>query len=71
MVTITLGEQEKIPQLSEKEAWLYQNEEALTKVLQGLTEAHRGEFSETTPDIEGNLEWLEDVDDDPDEWIDC
>ncbi len=59
---------EKVP---EKEAWLYQNTEALTKVIQGLKEARQGQFSELPPDIDADLEWLEDVDDDPDEWIDC
>jgi len=39
------------------------------KLNQGLAEVSQGEFSESTPDIEANLKWLEDVDDDPDEWL--
>ena len=71
MVIKTLGMKEQLVQVPEKEAWLYRNEEALSKVRQGLAEARRGEFSQSKPDIEANLEWLEDVDNDPDQWIDC
>lgn len=57
--------------IPEKEAWLYKNETALNQVRRGLEQARRGEFSESVPDIKADLDWLDDVDDDPDEWIDC
>jgi len=71
MIITTLGVKEKLGQVTEKEAWLHRNEEAFSKVRQGLAEARRGEFSQSKPDIEANLEWLEDVDNNPEQWIDC
>lgn len=71
MVAQTSGIKEKFAQVPEKEAWLYRNENAFSKVRQGSAEARRGEFSKSTPDIEASLKWLEDVDDDQNQWIDC
>ena len=39
--------------IPEKEAWLYQNEEALRRVRRGLAQARERRFSETPPDIDG------------------
>ena len=57
--------------IPEHEAWLYNNEVALNQVRQGLAQARRGEFSDSPPEVETKLDWLDEVDDDPDEWIDC
>jgi len=57
--------------IPENEAWLYENEVALSQVRRGLEQARRGEFSELAPDVKADGDWLDDVDDDPDEWIDC
>ena len=45
------------------EAWLYKNETALGLVRNGLEEAREGVFSDSPPDVEADLEWLDDVDD--------
>ncbi|MFB6283784.1 MAG: hypothetical protein ABEK59_07615 [Halobacteria archaeon] len=44
-------------------------ERRLRKVEQGLAQASRGEFSQNSPDVDAKLEWLEDVSDDPDDWV--
>ena len=44
-----------------EEAWLYENETARGLVRAGLDDARRGNFAETGPDVEGDLEWLDDV----------
>lgn len=43
------------------EAWLYQNEKALGLVRKGLEDARRANFAEDNPDVESDLEWLDDV----------
>ena len=45
------------------EAWLYKNETALNHVRKGLEEAREGTFSDTPPNVEADLEWLNDVED--------
>jgi hypothetical protein len=46
-VTITLAK--VVP---EREAWLYNNPEALQSVLLGLSQARDGKFSDNPPDID-------------------
>ena len=38
----------------EREAWLYNNPEALNSVLQGLSQAREGKFATDPPDIEAD-----------------
>jgi hypothetical protein len=38
--------------IPEREAWLYKNKEALSRVRKGLEEAREGDLSESPPDIE-------------------
>ena len=45
------------------EAWIYKNETALGRLREGLEQAQSGEFSDERPHIEGDMEWLEDVED--------
>lgn len=45
------------------EAWLYKNETALDRVREGLDDARRGAFSDSPPDVEADVEWLDDVED--------
>ena len=45
------------------EAWLYKNEAALGLVRQGLDDARRGNFADESPDVESDLDWLDDVED--------
>jgi hypothetical protein len=40
--------------IPEKEAWLYQNEEALGRVRRGLAQARERRFSKTPPDIDAD-----------------
>ena len=46
-----------------EEAWLYKNQTALDRVRHGLDEARRGNFTDSSPDVEGDLDWLSDVED--------
>ncbi len=43
------------------EAWLYKNQTALGLVRQGLDDARCGNFAEASPDVDGDLDWLNDV----------
>ncbi len=43
------------------EAWLYKNETALGLVRAGLDDARHGNFAESAPHVEMDLEWLDDV----------
>ncbi|MEL7085423.1 MAG: hypothetical protein AAGM36_13105 [Cyanobacteria bacterium J06597_1] len=45
-----------------REAWLYQNETALHRVREGLNDALQGAFSSSPPDVEDDIEWLDDID---------
>lgn len=45
-----------------QEAWLYRNERALYLVREGLSEASHGVFSSSPPDVEEDMEWLDDID---------
>lgn len=49
--------------IPEKEAWLYQNEEALTLLQQGLDEAQSGEFSTTPPVLQESFFFAEQIPD--------
>ena len=40
--------------IPEKEAWLYQNKEALELVRKGLEQARKGEFSKSPPDLDAD-----------------
>jgi len=40
--------------IPEKEAWLYENEEAISRVRRGLAEARERRFSEVPPDIDAD-----------------
>ena len=46
-----------------EEAWLYKNETALGLVREGLDDARRSNFAETSPDVDSDFEWLDDVED--------
>lgn len=56
--------------IPESEAWLYENELALNQVRQGLAQARQRNFAESSPEVETHLEWLDEIDDDPEEWVD-
>ena len=45
------------------EAWLYKNQTALNLVREGLNDARHGNFAEADPDVDGDLRWLNDVED--------
>lgn len=45
------------------EAWLYKNQTALGLVREGLNDARHGNFAEAGPDVDGDLRWLNDVED--------
>jgi hypothetical protein len=38
--------------IPEREAWLYKNKEALSRVRKGLEQAREGKFSESPPDLD-------------------
>lgn len=42
--------------IPEREAWLYQNQEALDLVRKGLAEAQSGKFSDNPPDLNADSE---------------
>ncbi|WP_017327710.1 hypothetical protein [Synechococcus sp. PCC 7336] len=46
-----------------QEAWLYNNEIALHRVREGLNDARHSVFSSSPPDVEADMEWLDDIDD--------
>lgn len=46
-----------------QEAWLYKNETALGRLRGGLDEARLGVFSDSSPDVEADMEWLGNIDD--------
>ena len=46
-----------------EEAWLYENKEARNLLRQGLKDATDRNFTEATPDVDGDLAWLGDVED--------
>jgi hypothetical protein len=46
-----------------QEAWLYKNQTALDRVREGLDEARRGEFADSSLDVADDLDWLDDVED--------
>jgi hypothetical protein len=43
------------------EAWLYKNQAALGLVRQGLDDARNGNFAEASPDVDRDLDGLNDV----------
>ena len=47
------------------EAWLYKNQTALGLVRQGLSDARSGNFADASPDVDGDLSWLNNVEDQP------
>ena len=47
--------------IPDQEAWLYQNEQALTLVQQGLREAQNGDFSTTVPNLEASLSFFAEI----------
>ncbi|HUG70772.1 MAG TPA: hypothetical protein VMM76_23690 [Pirellulaceae bacterium] len=49
--------------IPEQEAWLYKNQAALNRVRQGLDDARNSNFAQQSPDVEADLEWLDDVED--------
>ena len=46
-----------------EEAWLYKNQTALGMVREGLNDARSRSFAEASPDVDGDLDWLNDVED--------
>ena len=40
--------------IPEREAWLYQNEEALRRVRRGLAQARQGDLSKSPPDLDAD-----------------
>lgn len=46
-----------------QEAWLYKNETALDRLREGLDEARLRVFSDSPPDVEADVEWLDNIDD--------
>ncbi len=53
----------RVEMIPTREAWLYKNDTAIGLIRKGLDEARRGAFSDSTPDVEADLNWLDDVDD--------
>jgi len=49
--------------IPEKEAWLYKNEEALSRVRQGLAQARERRFCKTPPDIDGDAAFVAELQD--------
>ncbi|QDU82462.1 hypothetical protein Pla110_42190 [Polystyrenella longa] len=43
------------------EAWLYHNQTALGLVRKGLDDARSGNFAVASPDVDGDLDWLDDI----------
>lgn len=43
------------------EAWLYKNQKSLGLLRQGLDDARCGNFAAENPDLDGDLDWLNDV----------
>jgi hypothetical protein len=48
--------------IPEREAWLYQNEEALRRVRLGLEQARAGDFCETPPDLDADAALADQID---------
>lgn len=49
--------------IPEREAWLYENEEAREAVRRGLAQARAGRFSQSPPDLKADRELVEDLED--------
>jgi hypothetical protein len=49
--------------IPEREAWLYENPEALASVRRGLKQAQMGEFSESPPDLSADEKLIAEIDD--------
>lgn len=49
--------------IPENEAWLYQNEQALNRVRQGLSEAQSQDFSTTTPNLKESFSFAAEIPD--------
>jgi len=45
------------------EAWLYKNKTALNRVREGLDDVRSGVLSDSPPDVEADMDWLDDVKD--------
>lgn len=51
----------------EREAWLLDNAEARESIERGLNEAKDGKFAEPPPDLESDLDFCEEIEDDHEE----
>jgi len=49
--------------IPEKEAWLWENEEALARVSRGLRQSQNEEFADTPPDLGGDELLSDELDD--------
>ena len=50
--------------IPEHEAWLFRNEKAQKLVAKGLTEAREGRFSSSPPDLDEDIQLVEQLEDD-------
>ena len=43
------------------EAWLYENDKALSLIRKGLKQAREGDFSDDAPDLDADQKWTDEI----------